>query len=310
MSFLSVVTRPRLPHNAVSIGGQELAAVELRRRAGRFVATNVAYEVLPPGLCVPSFERLNIPNPEGLAAALDRVAESAGLSRRQRWSAVLPEAVVRTLVVSLDSVPSTRDELNQVLDWKTERLTATPIDELRVGRHFISAGRSPRFLIVAARKSVIAEYEGLFTTLDWKVGLIVPRFVSEVSWLDWDSAPGDKLVIGSREGVWTAAFVRGGEVLLVRPLDDDQTHLEDEIYRLALYYRDRIAESPDRAVLTRLMTCGPVDGSRLSEVIGSALGTAPGLVNLVPELLEVDVSAQALGAVASAAGIASQAWAH
>jgi hypothetical protein len=310
MSLLSAMTRPRLPRNAVCIGGHEVAAVELRRRGGRFVAANVAYEALPPGLCVPSFERSNIPNPDALAATLERLVQTAGLGRRQRWSVVLPEAVVKPLVVSLDSVPATREELTQVLDWKTERLTGTPTTDLRIGRQFIAAGKTPRFLIVAARKNVLAEYESLFATLDWKVGLLVPRFVGETSWLDWDPVPGDKLVVGARDGAWTAAFVRGGDVVLVRPIDEDPTRFEDEIFRLALYYRDRIAESSERATVTRIMTTGQVDAGHLSEVIGNALGTAPGIVRLIPDLLEVDVPPQAIASVTSAAGVAAQAWAR
>jgi hypothetical protein len=310
MSFLSVLTRPRLPRNAVSVEGYEIAAVELRRRGRRFVATNVAHESLAPGLCVPSFARPNIPNPDALATALDRLVQLAGLGRRQRWSAVLPEAVVRTLTVSLESVPATRDELNQVLEWKVERLTGTPAQELRIERQFVAAGRSPKFLVLAARKSVLAEYESLFATLDWKVGLLVPRIAGEASWLDWDPTPGDKLVVAARDGALTAAFVRSGEVLLVRPLDEDPARFDDEIFRLALYYRDRVAESSDRATVTRLMTCGAIDAERLSEVVGNALGTAPALVRLVPDLLEVDVTPGALAAVASAAGIATQAWAR
>jgi hypothetical protein len=290
------------------IGGQEVAVVEVRRRGRRFSAANVAYEALPPGICMPSFEGVNLPNADMLAAALDRVADAAGLGRRQRWSALLPEAAVKTLTLTLESVPGTRDELTQILAWKTERLTGASASDLVVSRQFSAAGPTPRFLVVAARKSVLAEYERLFAALDWKVGLVVPRFVGETSWLDWDSAPGDKLVLGHRDGSWTAAFVRGGEILLVRPVDGDPATFEDEIYRLALYYRDRIAESPERAALTRLVACGPADAGRISEVIGSALGAQPDLVRLVPDVLEVDVPASAIGAVTAAAGLASRAW--
>jgi hypothetical protein len=310
MSLLSLLSRPRLPRNAVSVGGHEVAVVELRRRGNRFAAVNVAHEALPPGLCMPSFDRPNIPNPDVLAATLDRIAEAAGLGRRQRWSALLPEAAVKTVTVTLESLPATRDELAQVIEWKAERLTGAPATDLVLSRQFVGAGRSPRFLVVAARKSVLAEYEQIFAALDWKVGLLVPRYVGEASWLDWDQTPGDKLVLGARDGAWTAAFVRGGEVILVRPIDGDPATFEDEVYRLALYYRDRIAESADRAVLTRVLTCGPVDAELVSDVVGNALGTAPALVNLVPDLLEADVPPSALGAVAAAAGLAAQAWAR
>src|SRR5436309_3131299 len=92
MNPLTSLTKPHLPRNAFSIDGHEVSAVELRRRGGRFAVSGAAYEALPPGLCVPSFDGPNVPNPTALAAVMHRVTDAAGLAGRHRWSVLLPEA--------------------------------------------------------------------------------------------------------------------------------------------------------------------------------------------------------------------------
>jgi hypothetical protein len=284
-----------------------MAAVELRRRGNRFVLAGAAYEPLAPGLCTPAFDATNIPKPEELAAAAYRTIEAAGLNGRQRWSALVPEAAVRTLVVTFESVPATRAELNQIIAWKTERMVGVPASELRLAKQLVSVGATPKFLVIAVRATVLAEYEALFALLGWKVGLLAPRYLGEVAWFDWDTTPGDKLLVGARESTFTAAFVRDGELLLVRSIDGDPSRFDDEIFRLASYYRDRIAASPEQAAVTRVLACGQIDAERVSAVVADALGVAPEPMQPVPELLELE-NAASFGSLAAAAGLATQAW--
>jgi type IV pilus assembly protein PilM len=307
MSTFSFLTKPRLPRNAFSLGGRQLAAVELRRRGTRFAIAGAAYEPIEPGLCTPSFDGRNIPRPEELAAAAFHTAEAAGLAGRQRWSVLLPEAAMRTLVVAFESVPATRAELAQIISWKTERMVGVPASDLRLAKQLVTAGGTPKFLVVAVRESVLAEYEALFGLLGWKVGLLAPRYVGEIAWLDWDATPGDKLLVGVREKNYTAAIVRGGELLLVRSLDPDPARFDDEVFRLASYYRDRIADGPEQAAISRVLLCGQIDGDRVSSTVGEALGIAPEIIHPVPDLLELDNPAS-FGPLAGAAGLATQAW--
>jgi hypothetical protein len=306
--MFTALTRPRLPRNAFIIDSAEIAAAELRRRGSRFVLSGAAFNPLPPGLLSPSFEGQNIPKPEELAAAIDEVTVAAGLAGRQRWSVLLPEAAMKTVLVTFESVPGTREELSQIISWKAERLVGVPASELRLSRQLVPAGQTPRFLVAAARSAVVEEYERLFGILGWKVGLLAPRYVGEAAWLDWDGAPGDKLLIGARDGTCTAAFVRGGELLLVRSIDGDPARLEDEVYRLALYYRDRVVESPTGASLSRVVTFGDVDVDRVSSAVGEALGSHPAQLRPIPELLEAEGVAHSSRTLAAVAGLATQAW--
>ena len=76
---------------------------------------------LSESLVRPSFNDPNISDLSELATALHELAASAGLLKQRRWSVSLPEAAVRTLIVTLETSPSTKAELEEILSWKIER---------------------------------------------------------------------------------------------------------------------------------------------------------------------------------------------
>ena len=104
--------------------------------------------------------------------------------------------------------------------------------------------------------------------------------------------------------------MRDGDLLLVRSIDGDPARLEDEVYRLALYYRDRVVETPTGASLSRVMTLGDVDADRVSSAVGEALGAAPAPLRAIPDMLEAQGAAESSSALAAVAGLATQAWAR
>src|SRR5215207_8580150 len=157
MSIISSLTLPRLPRACFVLEADEAAAVELRRRGNRFALAAAARMPLAEGLLAPSFDGRNIASTEELATAVYSTVDSAGLSRRQRWSVLLPEEAVKSLLLSFDSVPASRDEM-------------------RVTTQFVGSGKIPYVLAVAIRKSVAEEYEALLNMLGWRAGLLVPRY--------------------------------------------------------------------------------------------------------------------------------------
>lgn len=282
--------------------------MELRRRGDRFALDAAARGAIPPGLLAPSFDDRNILDMSALAGSIDATVRSAGLGRRQRWSVLLPEAAVKSLVISFETTPTSRNELSEMLNWKVERMVGVPATELRISRQFVGVGGVPRFLAVAGRASVLDEYETLMETLGWQVGLLVPRYFGEAAWFDWDSGPGDKLLVGSRGAMLTAAVVRDGEMILVRSLDGDPARFADEIYRLALFYRDRVAESPEQAWVSKLLIHGTVDGARVAATVADAIGHEPTIFSPYPDAIDIDAESWLDPGLLAAAGMASQHW--
>ncbi|MEJ7712357.1 MAG: hypothetical protein WKF84_21490 [Pyrinomonadaceae bacterium] len=174
---------------------------------------------LPFGMVTPDFDGQNIVDAAGFADLLAALTVEAGLARRHRWSAALPTLSARTAVLVLESGPTSRAELSEMLSWKIERGFGAPAAELRVSRERLAndeRGRT-RFLATAIRLSVLSEYEAIFENLGWNVGLILPRPLGEVRWLmNGTRSDGDGLMVSSHAQGFTAMIVRGDQPILIR----------------------------------------------------------------------------------------------
>ncbi|HEV2913043.1 MAG TPA: hypothetical protein VGX92_06985 [Pyrinomonadaceae bacterium] len=316
MTSLNKLIAPRLPTAAVGLERKGAAVVHLeRRRREGFALKRAATVSLPDALLNPGFDEPNIADPKELAQALGDAALGAGLGRQRKWSVTLPEASTRTVILHLESAPGSRSELEEVLRWKTERGFGTPLEELRVAREKLPPdpqGRA-RYLAVGVRELVLAEYESVFASLGWRAGLILPRHVGEARWLMQADAGLDALLVSSHAEGFTVVLVRARRPLVVRTVLCEAEDRDDELYRLLLFYRDRIASADDNGgevrSLERLLVLGEgLDKQHVSELINETLGRElrplgprdVGL-SLPPGQLDFDT-------IAAPAGLATLAW--
>lgn len=312
----SKLISPRFPSAAAGVESGNASVVQLeRRRRNGFGMKRAATITLPDGLVRPGFDERNIADANELADALAELVSSAGLARQHKWSVALPEASARAVIITLENAPASRGELEDILRWKMERSFGHPLGELRAAREKISTdaqGRA-RYLVLGIHASVLDEYESVFAALGWRVGLILPRHVGEVRWLTNDGArAGDGLLVSSHAEGFTAVLVRNSHPLIVRSVICDAEDRDDELYRLLLFYRDRVASPEDSAEtysLERLLVVGDgFDKDHVSEVINETLGVS--LPALGPQMVGLSLPSGGLSfdAVAAPAGLASLAW--
>jgi len=284
--------------------------VDLRRRRNRFYPATSAVTGLPAGLITPGFDSQNIQDIDELAELAMQTVEAAGMISKKRWSVALPEGVARTLIVSLETKPSGRRELAEVLSWKIERAIAATPAGLRISRQRISSmGGQERYLLTVARDEVMQEYEAFFAKLGWKVGLLLPRHLGEAQWLGWDDMPGDKMLISANQTGFSSIIFRDGEPLLVRAHECDQQSVADELYRVALYYRDRIVGREQGATdLNRLLIIGEIDRADARRAVSEAIGSDPSLIDPADFGIELKGEPIVFDHLAAAAGLATLAW--
>ena len=301
---------PRAPNTAAGFVDDNFGVVELRRGRHGFSLASSAVTQLPFGLITPSFDTLNIQDTDELAQTIVQTAEAAGLMNKKRWSVALPDATARTLVIALESKPSTRRELNEVIAWKVERLIAAPSNQLRISRQRMNAaGGQNRFVVTVAHIEVISQYESIFAGLGWNAGLILPRHIGEAQWLIWDDTPGDKMLVSANRAGFTSLVVRNGDPVLVRSFVCDQNSIADELHRFALYYRDRlVGEVPGANSLTKLLVLGGIEFSEARAAVAEALDSEPQALD--PAEFGMDLRGEAIrfDHLAGAAGLATIAW--
>jgi hypothetical protein len=301
---------PRTPKNAASFIDDGFAVVDLDRAHRNFTLSSSAVTQLPGGLLVPSFEIRNIADQQELAAIIRQTVEAAGLINRKRWSVALPEGVARSFVIALETKPGSRRELSEMIRWKVERLLGASSSQIRISRQPLNSIKGAnRYLVTVAIEEVVAEYETLFADIGWQAGLLLPKHLGEAQWLIWDDSIGDKMLVTVGRTGFTAVIAQKGEVALVRSEVCEGDGLLDELFRMTLYYRDRMMESVETgAGLECVLLLGDIDRPRAMDVICEASGSEPRLLD--PAELGFDLKGEPINfdQLAAAAGIATLAW--
>ncbi len=308
-SFWNYLTAPSLPATSLSISETHLALITLSRKGGEFAPRNLGVLRLPIGLVTPGFTEPNVQDEDALAEHLTRTATQAGIKRVRELSVTLPPGSARSLVVSLDSMPASRQEVAQMLEWKIERSIGQKTTDLRVhsSRLRDQQGR-PHWIVSAVHEQVAAQYERIFERLKWRVGMIAPQHLGEAQWLLRQNGAEDQVVVSVNNQGFDAVVVRGNEPILVREVTCSPEEREDEFYRLMVFYRDRIAADDSQASLGRLLTIGSTaEQRRFREVLSSALERQ--VVSLDPMQIGLRVDPNApFSHFAAAGGLATMAW--
>lgn len=311
---------PRLPSAALGLTGEGAGIVSLERRGGTFSVRRAGYTPLPEGLLRPRFDETNVTNAVELTEILAELVTSTGLLKRHRWSVALPETATRTTILTLETTPPSRAELEEMLRWKTERAVAAPLDELRVARRRLGAdaqGRD-RYLVTAIRLGVLAEYESVFASLGWHAGLILPRHMGEAWWLmrERGAAAADSLLVSTHGEGFTAVLLRRGQPLLVRGVVCDAEDRADELYRFLLFYRDRAASQagegatalPAETIERLLITGHGLDAATASATIAETLSAVPRTLEASDLRLVFPSGDLDFNQLAAPAGLAALAW--
>ena len=310
--FFSKVVNPWYPATAVGLEKGMVSVVDLEPGGGSTCSIRRAATIaIDEELIRPSFDEPNISDNAHLAEALRELASSAGLLRRKRWSVTLPETTTRTLVLTLDR--HSGGELQDILKWKMERGFGADFEELSISRERLQKDiqNRDRYLVIATKKSVLAEYEALFDSLGWRVGLILPRHLGEAQWLVKNGAAGDALLLSTSEQGFTAAIFRDKYPLIVRTVTCEKEECEDEFYRLLLFYRDRrIADGQDsKELLTRLMVVGEgFTKQRASEIVNETIGGDLRALEASDLGLNLPARDLSFDVIAAPAGLATLSW--
>ena len=313
-NLLSRLIDPWYPATAIGLEKGVASVVQLERVKGAICKLRRAATFnISESLVRPSFDERNLEDIGQLAGILKELATSAGLLKQKRWSLSLPEATARTLVLTIEGQMQSGSELQDVLRWKIERGFGATLEELSVSKDKLqkdSQGRD-RYLVIAVKRAVLAEYEAVLESLGWRAGLILPRHLGEAQWLIRNGAAvGDSLLLSGSSHGFTGVIFRDRHPLFVRTVQCTGEEFEDEFYRLLLFYRDRSApETGNEQGLSRLMVIGEgITKERAGEIVNETTGVdlrPLGAEELGLQLPSRDFS---FDSIAAPAGLATLSW--
>lgn len=273
--MFSSLSKPGYPNAAIGLERSSVTAISLQRQGGgNFGIKQAATIPLQPGVLEPSFFDQNIIDVREFAATLRDAVQRSGLMSQKRWSIALPSSTARTAILTLDAVPVAKKETEEILDWKAEQSFGCPATELRVLRKKISLssdGRT-RFFATAVKLAVIDEYETVFEDLGWKAGLILPRAIGEANWLSGGAKDTDSLLISSQPDGFTALLLRGESPYVVRSVTCLPNEIDDEVYRLLMFYKDRVSAESGGYLEKMLLVGRDLVPAKILEIASEALG--------------------------------------
>ena len=168
---LSWFTSPR-PDVAIAIAPGQVIAVGLAAGDGAPSLARHASAALPDGALVPALNAHNVVDRAAVHAAVRQVLEQVG--RPKRIGLVVPDPAARLSIVRFDTVPASRDDLDQLVRFHVKKAAPFPIEAAHLafvpGRRL--DGGAQEFVVALARRDVVEEYEAACTAAGAHAGVV------------------------------------------------------------------------------------------------------------------------------------------
>ncbi len=266
------------PRVAVEFTARRVSVVALS--AGRSPAVTAhASEVLPEGALVPALNAANVRDRAAVRAALGRALEQAGV-RARRLGVVVPDSVARVSLVRFDTVPSRPRDLDELIRWHLRKAAPFRLEDAQIAATpgaAVDGGRE--FIVVLARRDVVAEYEQVCAEVGAHAGLV------DLSTFDLINAAllasrqppsADWLLVHRAPDYTTLVIVRGADPIFFRSRPNDaEDGLADLVHQTAMYHEDRLGGGGiPRVVLVGVAECGPGRAEALTRQVEERLGVA------------------------------------
>ena len=261
---------------AIEITPEAVSIAVLGGRGQNAVVQGYAVEPMPSGAVVPSLMGVNMPDRDVVVRALRAACDSVGV-RPRRVALVVPDLVGKVSLVRFDQTPARRDDLDQLIRWQMKKSTPFPVEDACVTYSPGTRGtEGNEFVVVAARREIIREYETVCEEAGIEAGLVDLATFGVVN-LFLNSGPvanGDWLVVHMRPEYTSIVILRREDLIFFRNrAEGDEEALQDVVHQTAMYYQDRLG------------------GRGFTRILLGGLGKAPGAVDMARRNLEEHMGA-------------------
>jgi len=244
MSILTSWLASPPPDAALELAPESVSGAVVSARGSEATVQSFAFEPLPAGALVSSLTAQNLVDRAAVVAAIKAVVDRIG--RPKKVALVVPDLATRVSLVRFDQMPSSREDLDQLIRWQVKKSAPFPIEEASLtwtpGSQAIDGGHE--FVVALARRDVIREYESACESAGLHAGLVDLSTFSVVNcYLAGGRVPtGDWLVVQVRSDYTSIAIMRGGDVIFFRNKGEGEGDtLADLVHQTTMYYQDRLS---------------------------------------------------------------------
>ena len=300
---------PTPPTVAVDIARDRVTVVELSRGGMPTVVAH-ATEALPPDTVIPALTGVNVAQPDVVIDALRRALERAGLRATRRAALVVPDGVARVSLLPFEHLPERAADLDQLVRLQLRKSMPFPLDDAML-THFRAHtdGTAVTLAAVAARRDVIAQYEGVLSGVGIHAGLVDLSSLNVMNALigAGATAAGDALVVCLAPEGTTLAILRAQSLMFYRHRPSvEEEPLGTLVHQTAMFHEDRLGGSG----FTRVWLCGgAVAGGQAASTaaeLQARLGMPVEAVDVRPAAAlgpQLTASAELLDVLAASVGV-------
>ena len=244
MSGLRSLIGAPAPLVGIEIAANRVAVVRMVPGSSPPAVGSATVEPLSPGAVVPALNEPNILDRGAVLNALRRALDRTS-GRRKRAVLVVPDASAKLSLLRFEKVPSRQSDLVELVRWQMKKSVPFAIEDAQLTfaptSSMSDGGRE--FVVVLARRDIIAEYESVCQDAGVQVGVVDLATLNLINAVvAAGAAPdGDWLLVNAAGDYLSVAILRGSDLLFFRHrgAEGDDT-LADVVHQTAMYYEDRL----------------------------------------------------------------------
>lgn len=232
------------PTVAVEIAPRRVSAAVVTPRGGRLAVTAHAAEALPPGLVTPVVNAPNIADVGAVAVVLQRVFERVG-GRPNRVALAIPDSAAKVSLLRFEKVPARSEDFEQLVRWQLKKGAPFKMEDAQIS--YIpgaSAEGGHEFVVVAARRDIVREYESAVEAAGAQPGIVDISSFNVINTVLAGPHPptSDWLLVHVTAEYASLAILRGHDLVFFRNRSHQaEGSLADMVHQTAMYYEDRLS---------------------------------------------------------------------
>lgn len=246
----------------------------------------LAVEPLAPGALAASPSGPVVLNESAVVKAFQDVVAAVG-NGQPRAGLLVPDGAVRVAVFPFDELPPGKREAATLVGWRMRESLPYPPAEARITYQTVRPSTGGmEIAAVAARSSVVAEFEGLLDAINRSADMILPATMALLPLLPKQGDAGH-LLVHVYSGVATLAVAHGERLRFWRTRDLAGL-TPDEMFEQVAAEAARVVASSEDRLDTRLgpvrLCVRPPATDAWAERLAAALGREVALLQPAPEI--------------------------
>jgi type IV pilus assembly protein PilM len=190
----------------------------------------------------------------------DALARAVPVLRRTAAALVIPDYAVRMALLDFEEFPAGHEERLALLRFRLRKTVPFHIEEAKLSYSVqVQQPQNVEVLVIAIAKPILEEYENIFTSAGYRVGLVTPSCLATLR-LCGGGERGLTLLAKMAGSTLSVLLLENGIVRLVRCLDltgnEDSESGEEQSVGPVLQQTVAYAEDQIHQPVTRLLLCG------------------------------------------------------